>query len=53
VILARLAATPIEPAPAVGLGQEFRLVGREVLGAALVMDDRLAHLAAFPAGAAN
>ncbi|MGH8695311.1 MAG: ARPP-1 family domain-containing protein [Burkholderiales bacterium] len=52
-VLARLTATPIEPAPPVGLGQEFRLVGREVLGAALVMDDRLAHLAAFPTGGAN
>lgn len=52
-VLARLVATTIEPAPAVGQGQEFRLVGREVLGAALVMDDRLAHLAAFPADGAN
>ena len=52
-ILARLAATPIEPAPAVGQGQEFRLMGNDVLGAALVMDARLAHLAAFPAGGAN
>jgi len=48
VILARITATPIENAPAVGLGQEFRLTG-EVLGAALVVGDRLAHLAAFPA----
>jgi hypothetical protein len=47
-VLARLAGTPIEPAPTVGLGREFRLVGREVLGAALAVDDRLAHLAAFP-----
>jgi hypothetical protein len=52
-ILARLADVPIYQAPAVGLGREFRLVGREVLGAALVMDDKLAHFAAFPAGGAD
>lgn len=53
VILARLAAAPIEQAPAVGVGQEFRLVGGQVLGAALVVTDRLAHLAVFPAGGAD
>jgi hypothetical protein len=52
-VLARLAATPIEEAPTVGLGREFRVVGMEVLGAALIVDDRLAHLAAFPAQGEN
>jgi hypothetical protein len=33
----------------VGLGQEFRLMGDQVLGAALVVDDGPAHLAASPA----
>jgi hypothetical protein len=36
-------------APAIGLGTEFRLHGGEVVGAALVAGDRVAHLAAFPA----
>jgi hypothetical protein len=40
---------PVERAAAVGLGVEYRLDGGEVVGAALVVEDRLAHLAAFPA----
>lgn len=52
-VLARLTATPIEHAPAVGLGHEFRLVGSDLLGTALIINDRLARLAAFPTGGAN
>jgi hypothetical protein len=47
-VLAKLLATELEPAPPIGLGSEVRLSGGAV-GAALVVDDRLAHLAAFPA----
>lgn len=50
-ILDLLGATPVEPAPAVGLGAEHRLAGTEVVGAALVAEDRVAHLGAFPAPA--
>ena len=55
-LLARIAALPIEEAPAVGLGHELRIAAQGAAGAALVVDDRLAHLmvfptAAFPAGA--
>jgi hypothetical protein len=38
----------VEEQPAVGLGVEYRIVGRPVTGAALVADDRVAHLMAFP-----
>ncbi|MBI1736157.1 MAG: hypothetical protein HYR51_13360 [Candidatus Rokubacteria bacterium] len=38
-----------EPAPAVGLGAEQRLGGTDVVGAALVVGERVAHLMAFPA----
>ncbi len=55
-LLARIAALPIEEAPAVGLGHELRIAAQDAAGAALLVDDRLAHLmvfptAAFPAGA--
>ena len=55
-LLARIAALPIEEAPAVGLGHELRIAAQDAAGAALVVEDRLAHLmvfptAAFPAGA--
>jgi hypothetical protein len=43
--------TPAEPAPAAALGVEQRLTGGEVVGAALVVDERVAHLMAFPAPA--
>jgi hypothetical protein len=49
VIVVRLAATPIEQGPAVGLGRGFPLVGRKMVGLALVAEARLAHFAAFPA----
>jgi hypothetical protein len=48
-VLRRLAACPAEAAPAVGLGREYRLVGPEMSGAALVLDERIVHLIAFPA----
>ena len=48
-ILHRLAACPAETAPAIGLGCEYRLGGLRTTGAALVAEDRLAHLMAFPA----
>jgi hypothetical protein len=47
-VLSRLAAAPAAPAPAVGLGEEWRL-GGPVAGAALVADGVVAHLMAFPA----
>jgi hypothetical protein len=47
-LLRRLASTAVEPAPAVGLGVEYRLDGNAV-GAALVVDEDVAHLEAFPA----
>jgi len=50
-VLQRVAACPVEPAPAVGLGSEYRLTGPTIAGAALVVEDRLAHLMAFPAPA--
>jgi len=50
-VLQRIASCPAELAPAVGLGSEHRLVGLQTAGAALVADDRLAHLMAFPAAA--
>ena len=42
---------PVEEAPAVGVGREYRLAGRAVAGAALVVEDTVAHLMAFPAEA--
>jgi hypothetical protein len=47
-LLARLAALPAEPAPAVGLGEELRIATQDAAGAALVIGDRLAHLMVFP-----
>jgi hypothetical protein len=48
-VLAMLLDAPVEAAPAVGLGGEYRLVGDRVTGAALVAEERVAHLMAFPA----
>ena len=47
-----LAACRVEPAPAVGLGAEYRLAGGELTGATLVAEEREAHLMAFPVDAA-
>ena len=43
-LLARIAALPVEAAPAVGLGHELRIAAQDAAGAALVVEDRLAHL---------
>jgi hypothetical protein len=48
-LLGALLAAPVEPAPAVGLGEEHRIGGERMAGAALVAEDRIAHLMAFPA----
>ena len=40
---------PVEQAPGVGLGEEYRLIGDDVAGAVLIGEDRLAHLMAFRA----
>ena len=45
----RLRIRPVELAPAVGLGTEYRLTGLKTAGAALVADDCVVHLMAFPA----
>jgi hypothetical protein len=47
-VLDGLAQTPVEEAPAVGLGREHRLAGKGVAGAALVVEETVAHLMAFP-----
>jgi hypothetical protein len=47
-LLAMLSTCPVEPAPAVGLGAEYRLAGDKLAGAALVAEGRVAHLMAFP-----
>jgi hypothetical protein len=39
----------VEDAPAVGLGPKHRLAGKAMAGAALVVEDTVAHLMAFPA----
>jgi hypothetical protein len=50
-VLEAVAQAPVEEAPAVGLGREHRLAGRALAGAALVVEDTIAHLMAFPAEA--
>lgn len=44
---AAIATTRVQQAPGAGLRLEYRLEG-EIAGAELTMDDRLAHLMAFP-----
>lgn len=46
-ILGRVGRLAVEPAPAVGLGDEYRLSGPRVHGAALVAEGHVAHLAVF------
>lgn len=46
-VLSGIRRAPVEPAPAVGLGHEFRLESPKVAGAALVAERRVAHLMAF------
>ena len=48
VILERVASSPVSRMPAVGLGWEARLDGGFVHGAALIAEDRVVHLMAFP-----
>ncbi len=48
-LLAKLSTCPVETVATVGLGTEYRLTGKRLTGAALVADDRVAHLMAFPA----
>jgi hypothetical protein len=50
-VLERVLRARVEEAPAVGLGRELRLRGPSLHGAALLVDDTLAHLMAFPATA--
>jgi len=47
-VLEGLAQAPVEEARAVGLGREHRLAGNALAGAALVVEDTVAHLMAFP-----
>jgi hypothetical protein len=47
-VLEAVAQAPVEEAPAVGLGREHRLAGSTLAGAALVVEDAVAHLMAFP-----
>jgi hypothetical protein len=48
-VVTTVMAMAAETAPAVGLGTEYRLNGKAAIGATLVADDVVAHLAAFPA----
>ena len=48
-VIARVQAATLAPAPLVGIGTELRIDGSEAIGAALVVDGTVAHLAAFPA----
>jgi hypothetical protein len=45
--LTELADGRAETFPAVGLGQDVRITGNRLAGAALVLDDRVVHLCAF------
>jgi len=47
-VLGMLSRCPAEMTGAVGLGAEYRFTGARMTGAALVADDRVAHLMAFP-----
>ena len=47
-VLEALVRGQVEPAPAVGLGEEYRLGSGRLAGAALVAQGRVAHLMAFP-----
>ena len=47
-ILERVASSPVTRMPAVGLGWEFGLDGGAIRGAALIAEERVVHLMAFP-----
>jgi len=51
-VLEALAQNQAEPAPAVGLGEEYRLGTAGLAGATLVAQGRVAHLMVFPASEA-
>jgi len=46
--LARLRNAQIQSMPAIGLGQDIRLTGDAITGAALAHEQRVVHLCAFP-----
>jgi hypothetical protein len=48
-VMKRVMSAPLEVVAAVGLGTEYRVSGRDAVGAALVANNVVAHLAAFPA----
>ena len=48
-VVETLAAATLESSPPLGLGQEYRVGGKQAVGAALVVEDLVAHLAVFPA----
>jgi hypothetical protein len=48
-VVERVLSASVEPAPPLGLGQEYRIGSGHVVGAALVVHELVAHLAAFPA----
>jgi hypothetical protein len=47
-VLGTLSRCPAEATAAVGLGAEYRVTGARMTGAALVAEDRVAHLMAVP-----
>ena len=49
----RIVICPIEPAPAAGLGAEYRLAADRLAGATLVAEEHVAHLMAFPVQSAH
>lgn len=51
--LAAVTAAKAETYPAVGLGEDVRLEGTNVVGAALVADGRVVHLSAFRSSASH
>jgi hypothetical protein len=51
-VLSALAPGQAEPAPTVGLGEEYRLATTGLAGATLVAQGRVVHLMAFPAAEA-
>lgn len=52
-VLEALAKGQAEPAPAVGLGEEYRLGSAGLAGATLIAEGRVAHLMAFPIAVAS
>jgi len=49
-LVARAAGLRAERYPSTGLGEDLRLTGETLAGGALVVDERLLHLAVFPRG---